>query len=92
MSLADLTKDDPLKGVRVQNDIIKQAFSDSRCISAQASEEEHDVERIDDSMAASSNEPASSGATRHVCATGCSTCVASLETVLLQSPSCTGMF
>ena len=39
----------------MQNDIIKQAFSASGCISAIASEEEDNVEHIDNGMAASSN-------------------------------------
>ncbi len=39
----------------MQNDIIKQAFSASGCVSAIASEEEDNVEHMDKGMAASSN-------------------------------------
>ena len=39
----------------MQNDLIKQAFCASGCVSAIASEEEDGVEHIDNGMAASSN-------------------------------------
>ena len=51
----------------MQNDIIKQAFSDSRCINALASEEEDNVEHVADGNAAAFSGPASSGSARHVC-------------------------
>lgn len=51
----------------LQNNIIREAFSASRCVSAIASEEEDNVEHIDGGMAASSNRAASSGSARHVC-------------------------
>lgn len=49
----------------VQNDIIRQAFVDSRCISAVASEEEDEVEHIDAGSAASSSGAASSDSGRY---------------------------
>ena len=48
----------------VQNDIIKQAFMDSRCISAIASEEEDNVESINTALPASSHGSASSDTAR----------------------------